>query len=252
MIPGLYSAASGMMSLEARQDVIANNIANAATAGFKRQNPIVIGFDEIFSQKLVSPTLFDLQDAPGGGLKPLQTYTDLSQGVTVSNGNPHNVALNGPGYFSVTTPNGERFTRDGTFKVSAQGQLVTASGHTVSGQGGGPIDVSGGEFAISETGEVTVNGAPVGQLEIIEFAEPRGLQREGANLYFATDDVLASSAPAAETTLIPSAMELSNVKMPVEMAQMLLGLRAYSANQQVIDAMSQSMSRLIDQVGTSA
>lgn len=251
MIPGLYSAASGLMSLEARQDVIANNIANAATAGFKRQNPIVIGFDEVFSQKLVSPTLFDLEDAPGGGLKPLQTYTDLSQGVTASNGNPHNVALNGPGYFSVTTPNGERFTRDGTFKVSAQGQLVTSSGHLVSGEGGGPLDVSGGALAITETGDVTVNGVPVGRLEIVEFAEPRGLQREGANLYSAPDDVLATATPAANTTLIAGAVELSNVKMPVEMAQMLLGLRAYAANQQVIDTMSQSMSRLIDQVGTS-
>ncbi len=252
MIPGLYSAASGMMSIEARQDVIANNIANAATTGFKRQNPIVIGFDEIFSRKLVSPTRFDLEDAPGGGLKPLQTYTDLSQGVTASNGNPQNVALNGPGYFSVTTPDGERFTRDGTFKVSAQGQLVTASGHLVSGEGGGPIDVSGGEFAITKTGDVTVNGLPVGRLEIIEFAEPRGLQRDGSNLYSASDDVLAASSPASETTLTVGAVELSNVKMPVEMAQMLLGLRAYSANQQVIDTMNQSMSRLIDQVGTSS
>jgi len=251
MIPGLYSAASGMMSIEARQDVIANNIANAATAGFKRQNPIVIGFDEVFSQKLVSPTLFELEDAPGGGLKPLQTYTDLSQGVTASNGNPKNVALNGPGYFSVSTANGERFTRDGTFKVSAQGQLVTSSGHLVSGEGGGSIDVSGGEMAITETGDVTVNGLIVGRLEIVEFEEPRGLNREGANLYSASDDVLAGSGPAANTSLITGAVELSNVKMPVEMAQMLLGLRAYAANQQVIDTMSQSMSRLIDQVGTS-
>jgi len=251
MIPGLYSAASGLASLEARQDVIANNIANAATAGFKRQNPIVIGFDEVFSQKLVSPTLFDLEDAPGGGLKPLQTYTDLAQGVTAVNGNPLNVALNGPGYFSVTTPNGERFTRDGSFKTSANGMLVTASGHLVSGEGGGPIDVSGGKAEITKTGDVTVNGLPIGRVEIIEFAEPRGLQREGSNLFFATDDVLESARPAENTDLIAGAVELSNVKMPVEMAQMLLGLRAYAANQQVIDTMSQSMSRLIDQVGTS-
>lgn len=251
MIQGLYSAASGLMALEARQDVIANNIANAATAGFKRQNPIVIGFDEIFSQHLVSPTLFDLEDAPGGGLKPLQTYTDLSQGITSTTGNPLNVALNGPGYFSVSTPQGERFTRDGSFKTSAQGQLVTASGHLVSGQGGGPIDVSGGKAIISETGEVTVNGLRVAQLEIVEFIEPRALQREGSNLYFATDDVLANSSPSTNTTLIPGAVELSNVKIPVEMAQMLLGLRAYAANQQVIEAMGQSMSRLIEQVGTS-
>lgn len=251
MIPGLYSAASGLMSLEARQDVIANNIANAATVGFKRQNPIVIGFDEVFSYKLVSPTLFDLHDAPGGGLRPLQTYTDLAQGVTSVTGNPLNVALNGPGYFSVTTANGERFTREGTFKVNAQGLLVTASGHLVSGQGGGPIDVSGGDAVISEMGEVTVNGLPVGRVAIVEFAEPRALQREGSNLYSATEQALDGLTPAANTSLITGAVELSNVKMPVEMAQMLLGLRAYAANQQVIDAMNQSMSRLIDQVGTS-
>jgi flagellar basal-body rod protein FlgF len=252
VIPGLYSAASGLMSLEARQDVIANNIANAATPGFKRQNPIVIGFDEIFSQRLVSPTLFDLEKAPGGGLKPLQTYTDLSPGVTTTTGNPLNVALSGPGYLSVMTPNGERFTRDGTFKLNAQGDLVTAQGHRISGRGGGPINVSGGEAAISERGEVTVDGVLVGQLEIIEFNEPRGLQREGENLYAAPDEVLNGAVPAAETTLIPGALELSNVKMPVEMMQMMLGLRAYAANQQVIDSTNQSMSRLIDQVGMSA
>lgn len=249
MIQGLYAAASGMIALEARQDAIANNIANVSTTGFKRQEPVQLGFYQVLSDTLKQPSHFKREAAPGGGVKLVETYPNLASGVLQPTDNPMHMALQGPGYFVVNTEQGERFTRAGDFGIDAEGHLATQNGHKVERVGGGPIDVRGGRVIIDETGNVTVNGVPAGQLQVVEFESPTRLERAGDNLYLANEEVGEGRRAAEETLVKHQHLEMSNVNLPKELSSMLLGMRAYEANQRVIQTLDDSVSRLIDQVG---
>ncbi len=252
MIQGLYAAATGMMALEDRHSVIANNIANSATVGFKRQNPISKGFKEVFLGEMGSAAQLNAERGPGGGLKVLATYTDLQSGGIITTDDPMNVALTGPGFIGVETPDGERFTRNGTFIVDLDGQLATPDGFKIQSSGGGPLDVGEGRVTIDDTGQVSVDGQVAGQIRLVEFAEPRLLEQAGNNLYFASDAVAAQAIDAEDTRVVSGALESSNVQAPVEMAEMLLGLRAYEANQKVITTVDETVGRLINDVGSPA
>lgn len=252
MIPGLYAAATGMIAMEERQAIIANNLANASTSGFKRQNAIQEGFYEVLLGNLGTAQMYNAERGPGGGLKTIETYSNFAGGPIQATGNPLNVAIMGPGFLGVTTPAGDRFTRDGDFTIDAEGQLATKEGYKIQGAGGGGIDVSGGNIEIDSSGTIWVDGQQVDQLRLVEFAEPQLLQRQGDNLFAASEQALAQSAPATETSLAGKALEASNVQVPAEMAQMILGLRAYTANQKVINAVDETMGRLISDVGAPA
>lgn len=249
MIQGLYAAATGMLAVEQRQAVIANNIANASTAGFKRQRVVDKGFYQVLFQRMRRPAWADSIRGPGGGLQVTETFTDLSRGAIRTTGDPLTVALDGPGYIAVDTPAGERFTRSGQFSVNADGQLTTEDGYGVQGAGGGGIEASGGPIQINEEGTVLVAGTPAGRIRIVEFEDPHLLTREGHNLYRASDEALGRSAPATETRVAPESLEMANVQLPYEMIEMMLALRIYSANQRVINAIDETAARLIQDVG---
>ena len=240
------------MANEDRQAVIANNIANASTIGFRRQQPVQEGFYDVFVQKLSRPMRFDLEGAPGGGVKVVETFTDTAAGAVASTDNPLNVALTGPGFLAVDTPQGERFTRAGHFTVDLDGQLATPDGFKVQGAGGASIDARGGDLLIANDGTVRVDGATTGQLRLVEFEDPHMLGREGGSLYRASEAALRRSTEAENTTVVNKALEMSNVNLPQEMINMILGLRVYAANQKVINAMDETMTRLIEQVGMPA
>jgi flagellar basal-body rod protein FlgG len=249
MIQGLYAAATGMMSVEDRQAVIANNIANASTAGFKRHVAVQKGFYQAFETELRHPAWFNADRAPGGGTKVIETYADFSNGVLRTTGNPLDVAIVGPGFLSVNTPNGERYTRNGQFSLGQNGELLVGDGYQVLGAGGGPIVVNGASVGIAGDGTVMVDGAPVGQVQLTEFENPQFLVREGATLFGVTEQADPEARPAEATNLVGGAIETANVQIPNEVSEMLLALRAYAANQRVITAIDETASRLIDQVG---
>lgn len=238
MIQGLYAAANGMVAVEERQAVIANNIANASTTGFKSQIPVQQGFYETFYGKMKHVNRFNHEEAPGGGVKLNETFTRFEGGAPAITGNDLDVALLGPGMIAIDTAQGERFTRSGRFAIGANNQLVTKTGHSVVSTDGAPIDVSGGQIIISKTGEVLVGGASRGQMRILEFEDRHMLRREGYTLFAASQAALARSAPAANTTVSQGALEMSNVQLPAEMTKMLMALRAYAANQQVISSVN--------------
>ncbi len=248
MIQGLYAAASGMMGLESRQDVIANNIANAATPGFRRHVPVNKGFNEILLQSARHPFRLNAESAPGGGQKLIETFTDTQAGSITVTEDPLNIALQGPGFIGIETPQGERFTRNGKLAVDANGLLTTADGYHVQAANGGGIQVSGGNIAIDEDGNVYSQGLLVAQIRLVEFEDPHMLTRVGANLYQASDDAMARSAEAADTRVLHKSLELSNVQVPSEMIQMMLGARIYAANQRVINAIDETVGRLINEV----
>lgn len=246
MIQGLYAAASGLMANEERQAVIANNIANVTTPGFKRQNAVQEGFYGVLLDKMQTPFHLNAKTNPGGGIGVSETYSDMSNGILTTTGDALNVGLSGPGFLTVATPAGDRYTRNGRLSVDADGQLSTIDGYKVLGAGGTPIAVSGGSLEFDENGTVLVDGAPAGRLAVVEFASPGRLSREGNSLYAAPDDMTPN--PAENTGVVQKALEMANVQMPYEMAQMMVGLRAYAANQKVINCADETMSRLIEQV----
>jgi len=249
MIQGLYAAASGMIALESRQDAISNNIANVSTTGFKRQEPVHLGFYQVLSDNLRRPFRFNQEAGPGGGVKMVETFPNLAPGVLQPTDNPLHVALQGPGYFVVETPRGERYTRAGAFAIDTEGHLATADGFKVQRSEGGPIDVRGGRMNVDREGNVTVNGVPAGSLQLVEFATPSRLERDGDSLYRASEEVAEGRQGADNTAVEHQHLEMSNVNLPQELTSMILGMRAYEANQKVIQTIDDSMGRLIDQVG---
>ncbi len=250
MIPGLYASASGMLTIEKRQEVISNNIANAATSGFKRQSPVQLGFYQVFSGQMRAPFHFNIEAAPAGGAKMVETYPHLQAGALAASDDPLHAALDGPGYFAVETPQGERYTRDGSFTIDVDGHLATAEGYKIASVDGPPLDVRGGNVALATDGTVTVDGVPAGRLRMVEFETPERLLREGSNLYRASEEVAKASSEAVDTRIEHGHLEASNVNLPTEMVNMILGLRLYEANQKAIQSADTTIGLLIEQVGS--
>jgi flagellar basal-body rod protein FlgG len=248
MIQGLYSAATGMVAIERRHDVLANNVANAATPGYKRQEPVNMGFYQLFSDKLRHPAYYRQDVAPGGGVKMMETFPNLSAGQFYHTDDPLHVALQGPGFLVADTPNGPRYTRSGDLSIDGDGDLATRSGFKIQGVGGGAIPVGDGRVNIGLDGGVLVNGQPAGQLRLVEFENPERLLREGDSLYRASEEVAGQLATAGETFIQHKRLEMSNVNLPMEMGRMVIGMRAYEANQRVITTIDSTLGRLIDQV----
>lgn len=241
-----------MVAIEDRQAIIANNIANASTVGFRRQEAVQTGFHEVFSGKLVGAARFNQSKAPGGGVKIGETFSDTEAGPIVTTDDPLNVALRGPGFLAVDTPQGERFTRAGSFIVDGNGQLATPDGYKVQSSGGGPIELQAGNTVITEDGSIKVNDVTAGQLRLVEFEDPHMLTREGHSLYKASPEATQRSAAATGTTVAGKALEMSNVNLPKEMVSMIAALRAYAASQKVMTAADETMSKIIEQVGMPA
>jgi flagellar basal-body rod protein FlgF len=249
MLKGLYAAATGMMAVEQRQSVIANNISNASTPGFRRQEPLQKGFQGVFLDRLARPGVLGQVSAPGGGSLFVETFMDTRRGAIAATGDPLTVALEGTGFLVVDTPRGERFTRGGNLAIDTSGQLATPDGYKILGTGGAPLSVGGGKLTIGEDGTVYENRQEVGKLRVIEFEDDHMLKLEGESLYRAPDAAKARSTDAVNTRVIHEALEMSNVNLPNEMIGMILGLRAFEANQKYINTIDETMGRLIDQIG---
>jgi len=164
---GLYIAASGMLAAEVRQDVIANNLANATNAGFKGDKLVQESFGDLLLQQATS----------GATIGPLNTGTQVVQ-ISPDLANQGfrwtqrslDLAIGGDGWFTVQTPTGTAYTRDGAFTTNAQGQITTADGYAVLGVDGKPISVAGnGRIGVDSAGRVSVNGKAVGQLKVTDL-----------------------------------------------------------------------------------
>ena len=221
---------SRQMALSRELDIVANNIANIDTTGFKADNAA-------FSQYLMpgaSDAQFSGKDRRVSFVEDRASWIDFSPGAIQHTGNPLDVAIDGKGYFTVQTPRGERYTRNGSFAINASGQLVTSDGDQVLGTGG-PItlQVTDHNVTISPTGIVTVRdgagttSAQRGQLQIVSFDKPRSLQKDGSSTFMAPPSVTPNPAPTS-TRVVQGALEKSNVHAIAEMARMIEITRSYS------------------------
>lgn len=244
MIYGLYHSAAGMMTNEYRQNVIANNLANADTVGFKQEVAVFAERQpETSAGRRYGPSAPDLA-ALSGGLWLGQTHTDHSAGTLTPTDSPQDVALDGPGFLVVEIDGHPQYTRDGRFTKTADGYLRSvASGAAVLGPGGAPIVMNphGAQPTFDEDGRVLQDGLMVGQLAVVDFEDYRVLRKAGAGRFDAGDtETIASPARVR-----PQYLESSGVEPVKELVNMIATARAYQINAQMVSLQDQSVGQLI-------
>ncbi len=244
MIYGLYNSAAGMATNEYRQAVLANNLANADTVGFKRDIPV---FAERAPARLAGdrsgPSAPDLAGL-SGGLWLGRTCTDFGEASKVKTDNPLDVALDGPGFLSVAADGQRRLTRDGRMRLDTQGRLVAVSdGAPVLGRGGMPLQLNpfGGPPSIDQDGRIQQDGQILGELDLADVTNYAALQKVGEGRYATPDENLRPS-PA---NVYSGYTESSGVKPVSELVSMIDASRAYQLNAQMISVQDQTLGRLI-------
>jgi flagellar basal-body rod protein FlgF len=220
MNPALLTAAAGMRARMETLDVIGNNIANAGANGFKADQEFYRLFDAARSRSG--------QGATGRPEMPFieGSRTDFRQGPLQSTGSTLDVALSGPGFLVVQTPQGELYTRNGSLQLDAQGTLRTSDGLPVLGADRQPIVLPReGELEISKNGAIEVGGLEVGQLLVGEFAQPRALKKVGHTLFQLQPGI--EPAPAALTTVQQGSLEGANVNVPESAVRLIAASRHF-------------------------
>ncbi|MET3924890.1 flagellar basal-body rod protein FlgF [Devosia sp. 2618] len=212
---------SRQIALQRQMDVVANNMANINTTGFKGEQLL---FEE-FVMPVARDKDFQRADQPLSYVQDWATIHDLSGGAMVQTGSDLDVALNGDGFFAVQTAGGERFTRSGAFQLSNNGTLVDLNGNPVLGDGG-PIQFGPEEtnILIAADGSVSSSAGGKGRLRLVEFENPQALNRFGNNLFGGGTPIAASNTRAMQGFI-----ERSNVSGVSEMAEMIRVTRAYES-----------------------
>ena len=260
MMKGLYTAASGMKVQQTNVDVIANNLANVNTTGFKRtqanfQDLLYVVMREpgaLTQNGFATPSGVQI----GSGAELVSTSMVFTPGVSEPTGRALDLAIQGDGFFVVQLQNGEAYTRDGGLTLDATGQIVTSSGFRLSPSITIP-NAADKQIAVAPDGTVTVKNADgttsqVGQIQIARFANAGGLRAGGGNLLYST----ASSGPATLTTpgldgtgtIAQGVLEKSNVDVVNELVNLITAQRAYEMNSRAIkvgDEMLQDTSSLV-------
>lgn len=257
MMRSLWIAKTGLDAQQTNLDVISNNLANISTNGFKRSRPI---FEDLVYQNIRQPGGQSSQQTnlPSGlqigtGVRPVATERIHTQGNVQLTENELDVAIRGKGFFQVLLPDGTTaYTRDGSFQKDDQGQLVTSSGYTIQPTIVIPVDALsitiGRDGVVSVTTPGTVQPTQVGDLQVVTFINPAGLESISENLFVETN---ASGAPNVSTpglngagALLHKYVETSNVNMAEELVNMIIAQRAFEINSKVVSTSDQMLGRL--------
>lgn len=278
MLRGVYTGASGMVAQMHRMDALSNNLANVDVTGYKRDTSISKAFPELLIRRVNDNGVYKFpfgsaEVAPvvgrmGTGVEFNELYTVFTQGALKETGNPFDLALDGEGFFTVETQNGERYTRNGTFVLGKEGLLLTKEGQPVMGDNG-PIQIKKNNFVIDSQGRVFQNGAfsddpqrlvsveenewetmeLVDTLRIVEFPRDRYLKKQGDSLWMDTDESGAARALIGgdRPKIYQGFLEASNVNPVTEMVNLIEVNRAYEANQKTIQTQDSLAGRLINE-----
>ena len=261
MNPALWAAKTGLDAQQTRMAVTSNNLANVGTTGFKKGRAV---FEDLLyqnvrqvgaatSQDTVAPTGLSL----GTGVRVVATEKSFTQGNMSQTGNSLDVAISGRGFFQVLLPDGTMgYTRDGSFNVNAQGELVTSSGYAV--QPGITIPDGAQSVSIGKDGTISVQiagqSAPtqVGSLQLFDFINPAGLQPRGENMYLesAASGTATSGTPGLNGlgTTEQGSLEASNVNVVEELVNMIETQRAYEMNSKAISTTDQMLEYITNQL----
>jgi flagellar basal-body rod protein FlgG len=257
MMRALWIAKTGMEAQQTQLDVVSNNLANVGTTGYKRSHAV---FEDLMYQTLRQSGAASSEQSQlptglqvGLGVRTVATTRQFSQGNLQQSGNSLDVAIKGNGFFQIQMPDGTTgYTRDGSFQVSATGQLVNNSGYTV--QPGITLPANAQTVTIAEDGTIsaTVPGqaAPqqVGQLQLASFVNPAGLEAKGQNIFMETAASGTPNSGAAGAnglgTLAQGFLETSNVNVVEELVTMIQTQRAYELNSKAISTSDQMLQKL--------
>jgi flagellar basal-body rod protein FlgF len=236
MIRGFYSAATALDTLSQNQDVVAQNIANATVPGYRRHALAFESFENALTQASGNPNGASLQ-----GTQTSRYYTVFDQGELQKTGNTLDVAIKGDAFFVLEGPSGPLYTRNGSFELSADGEVRSASGLPVTGQGGKlAIPRETKRISIAEDGTVLADNVPVGKLQLARFDNLDALIPAGTTLFEAPPSA-GQQAGIGAGTVHQGYREGSNVQIVNEMVAMIAGMRQYEAAQKALLALSDSV-----------
>ena len=244
----MYLAAAGALVQQLRLETLANNVANINTSGYKKDTAVFRVADAN-----VRPTA----PAQANAIQPLSPYAppfatiiDFSQGAVRQTGNPLDVALSGDGFFSIQTPEGVQYTRQGSFTLDDQGRLVSPDGYPVLGEAG-EIVLDEGPIEIDTDGGIHADGNEVGRLQITAFDNRTALKKVGNGRFAPVEAGMAGKRPEL-TTLQQGYIETANVNPVREMTAMIEASRAFEAYQKVIQSTDEATAKSINDVGKTA
>jgi len=259
MQESMYSAMFGAMTQEHRMDIIANNLANVNTTGYKRDR---LAFKDVFTRYAhdqIREPMMNLRSKP---LFPDPDYfakpriavsqIEFAQGSLRQTNNPLDVAITGEGFFKVRGQDGsDYYTRDGSFHVSADGQLVDGRNNLVLGDGG-PIEIpENAQVTIDGAGNISANGDVIGALSFVQIQDQESkLQKYGQNYYMQLGDEPPVELPVENAEIAQGYLEAPNVEVVTEMVNMIETQRAFEAYQKVITTTGETDSNAIGKVGT--
>jgi len=255
MVRGLYTAYTGMANEQKRLDIIANNLANAATVGYKEENVTSQSFDDVLTIK-IKDVSEAYNDRPIGkmsmGVKLGEVYTNYGQGSLRSTGNTYDLALEGNGFFtmSVTDKSGNeslKYTRNGSFTMTKDGSIVDKDGNHLMGEAGEvTVPTNSVDVVVDETGAVYADGTYIDNLLIADFENYDYLKKTGDTMYQAVDGAveLPNSASVKQ-----GYTEQSNVNVVSEMVEMIAVTRTFEANQKVMKSVDSTLDLAANSVG---
>lgn len=250
MNSGMYSALSGNLAAMKQMDVLTNNLANAATNGYKQDR---IVFDSLLAGNLKPPAVPEGQTADPVLLGD-RMLTDHSPGSLRQTGNPLDLALQGNGFFAVTTPDGTAYTRQGSFRLAADGTLITANGYPVQSQNGQPIVISvvtqasADKPSIDSQGTITMNGEQMGTLGIFDFPRPYQLDKVAGTFFVPSGQGVVPQPAGPNTTVTQGALEESNVNAVSAMVQMIEASRYFETCQKVIRSYDEMAAKAANEI----
>lgn len=264
---GIYTALSGALAQTTKIDTIANNIANVNTTGFKRDQQT---FGEYLTALEKEPqviqvpripasveSFYDMNGGDKGFVNATGTYTNFEQGSLKSTGGKLDLAIDGAGFFEISTPQGVQLTRAGNFTVDANGKLVTKDGFTVLMEGdelANPesrgVQFSGlAQAYISDAGEVFDGERRLGKISVLQIKNLDSLQKVGSNNYSVKPNMQAEFSKVAVPSLKQGFLETSNVNIVNEMTEMITAQRVFEGTQKAISAYDSMADKLINVVG---
>jgi flagellar basal-body rod protein FlgF len=235
-------AASGLRSRMESLDMLANNLANSATNGYK--------LDREFYSLYSGAASEDPSPDPSIARQPVleKPWTDFSQGALQTTGNPQDLALAGKGFFTVNGPAGPLYTRNGNFQVASDGRLLAADGYPVAASGGGTIQLQSGKpFEVTSDGTVRQGGATLGQLQLVEFPAVTNLTKAGNN-YYQNPDPKIQPVPATGAQVNQGKLENSNVSTAESAVRLVTVMRQFEMLQKAIAVGSEMNKHTIEEV----
>jgi flagellar basal-body rod protein FlgG len=262
MISGLYTAASGLIAQTQQQDVIANNLSNVNTTGYKKDTALYVPFPTVFLNRIND----EKNPIPGGGFMDALTPIGMTgrgvqlrvdgivpklteEGSYIQTDNSLDLAIKGNGMFMVMTPQGIRYTRDGNFSLDADGMLVTQNGFPVLGERG-EINIDAKDVRVDENGKIYADKNEIDTLRIAIFTKEDALRKQGDNLlYLLGGEQLAEDDQSGSIRIKQGYVESSNVNVVREMVDMITSYRAYEASQKAVQAQDTTLSKAVNDVG---